>query len=55
MYDNMKNLLARVPGRRLPLDLIRMSLVQIFVALEYAYIQCRLVHTGWDLPSVMAV
>jgi serine/threonine-protein kinase SRPK3 len=54
MYDDMKDFLARVSGRRLPLDLLIMSLVQIFVALDYAYIQCRLVHTGWDLPSVMA-
>jgi serine/threonine-protein kinase SRPK3 len=46
MYDSMKNFLARVPDRRLPLDILRMSLVQIFVALDYAYTQCRLVHTG---------
>ena len=55
MYDSMDNFLARVPDHRLPPDMLRMSLFQIFVALDYVHKECRLVHTGQNLPAVTAV
>ncbi|KZM19304.1 uncharacterized protein EKO05_0002934 [Ascochyta rabiei] len=52
MGDSLKDMLRRNPSRRFTTDLLRMSLIQLFLALDYVHSECKLVHTDIKLDNI---
>jgi serine/threonine-protein kinase SRPK3 len=46
MWGSFKDLLHLNPRHRLTEELLKASLVKIFLALDYLHSECKLVHTG---------
>lgn len=46
MWDSFGDLLYRNPQHRFTPELLKIGLMQIFLALDYLHTECRLVHTG---------
>ncbi|XHG03936.1 hypothetical protein AWENTII_007220 [Aspergillus wentii] len=45
MWESFRDLLYRNPTHRFTEDLLRASLMQVFLALDYMHTECKLVHT----------
>ncbi|KAL2368302.1 hypothetical protein RJZ57_007319, partial [Blastomyces gilchristii] len=45
MWESFKDLLYRNPNHRFTEDLLRVGLMQVFLALDYLHTECKLVHT----------
>lgn len=46
MWDSFEDILRRNPSHRLPEEILKPLLAQVFLALDYLHTECQLVHTG---------
>lgn len=46
MWESFRDLLYRNSNHRFTEDLLKVGLMQVFVALNYLHTECKLVHTG---------
>lgn len=46
MWEIFRDLLYHYPNHQFTEDLLKVSLMQVFVALNYLHTECKLVHTG---------
>ncbi|PWY74149.1 protein kinase [Aspergillus eucalypticola CBS 122712] len=53
MWESFRHLLYRNPAHRFTEDLLKAGLMQIFLALDYLYIECKLVHTDIKSDNIL--
>jgi serine/threonine protein kinase len=49
MWESFRDLLYRNSNHRFTEDLLKIGLMQVFLALDYLHTECKLVHTGKPL------
>ncbi|KAH6622413.1 CMGC protein kinase [Boeremia exigua] len=52
MGDSLSFFQSRIANRRFSVELLRMSLVKLFLALDYLHNECKLVHTDIKLDNI---
>jgi serine/threonine protein kinase len=55
MWDSFKDLLKRNPAYRFTEELLRAGLSQLFLALDYLHTETKIIHTGIEQRSLLAI